>query len=71
MNMRFTHIHMGRLNWKRSFQVLKIYKRRPIIESSFAWIKNKPIINQNYQKTISSYDGLLSLMCSLIISNRI
>lgn len=49
----------------------QIYKRRPIIESFFAWIKNKPIINQNYQKTITSYDGLLSLACSLIISKRI
>jgi Transposase DDE domain len=27
-----------------------IYKRRPIIEATFSWIKNYPTINQNYQK---------------------
>ena len=48
-----------------------IYKNRRIIESFFAWIKNYPVINQNYQKTIPSYDGLFSLACSLIISKRI
>lgn len=49
----------------------KIYKNRRTIESSFAWLKNYPVINQNYQKTVSSYNGLFSLACSLIISKRI
>ena len=49
----------------------QIYKKRPIIENFFAWIKNYPVINQNYQKTIQSYDGLFSLACSLIISKGI
>jgi hypothetical protein len=37
---------------------LKIYKKRSIIESSFSWLKNYPVINQNYQKLLSSYKGL-------------
>jgi transposase len=48
-----------------------IYKNRQMVESFFAWIKNYPVINQNYQKTITSYNGLFSLACSLIISKRI
>ena len=28
----------------------KIYKRRSVVEHSFAWLKSRPIINQNYQK---------------------
>jgi hypothetical protein len=48
-----------------------IYKNRRTIESFFSWVKNYPVINQNYQKTIKSYDGLFSLACSLIISKRI
>lgn len=49
----------------------KIYKRRFIIESFFAWIKNCPVINQNYQKSIASYEGLFSLASSLIICKKI
>jgi hypothetical protein len=48
-----------------------IYKNRRTIESFYSWIKNYPVINQNYQKTITSYDGLFSLACSIIISKRI
>jgi len=50
---------------------LKLYKKRVIIESFFSWIKNCPVINQNYQKTITSYKGLLSLASSILISKRI
>jgi len=32
----------------------KKYKKRFRIEAFFSWIKNYPIINQNYQKTIKS-----------------
>lgn len=49
----------------------KIYKKRVVVEHSFSWIKNRPIINQNYEKTIRSYNGLFSLVCSLINSKRI
>ena len=49
----------------------KIYKKRPVVEHSFAWLKSRPIINQNYEKTIVSYNGLFSLACSLINSKRI
>ena len=49
----------------------KIYKTRFIIESFFSWIKNYPVINQNYQKTIKSYEGLFSLASSIIISKKI
>ena len=47
------------------------YKKRLIIESFFSWIKNYPSINQNYQKTIASYNGLLMLASSILISKRI
>lgn len=50
---------------------LKRYKKRGIIEAFFSWIKNFPVINQNYEKTIASYEGLFSLASSIIISNRI
>lgn len=49
----------------------RIYKKRRIIESTFSWMKNYPVINQNYQKTIESYKGLLLLVSSRIISKRI
>lgn len=44
------------------------YKKRLIIESFFSWIKNYPSINQ---KTIASYNGLLMLASSILISKRI
>jgi hypothetical protein len=47
------------------------YKKRFIIEPFFSWIKNYPVLNQNYQKTISSYNGLLLLASSLIVFKRI
>ena len=51
--------------------IKKIYKKRKIIESYFSWIKRIPIINQNYQKTLSSYNGLLLLVSSIFISKKI
>ena len=51
--------------------IKKIYKKRKIIESYFSWIKRIPIINQNYQKTLSSYKGLLLLVSSIFISKKI
>lgn len=48
-----------------------IYKNRITVERSFAWIKNKPIININYQKNMESYMGLLKLGCSIITSKRV
>ena len=50
---------------------LKIYKKRVVVESYFSWIKNYPIINQNYQKTIESYLGLLLLVASFTIFKKI
>ena len=47
------------------------YKKRLRIESFFSWIKNYPTINQNYQKSIESYRGLLLLASTIIISKRI
>jgi hypothetical protein len=49
----------------------KIYKKRRMIESFFSWIKNYAVINQCYEKTISSYNGLFSLASSIIISKHI
>ena len=48
----------------------KIYKKRGIIESFFSWIKRFPVINQNYQKILTSYNGLLLLAASVLISNK-
>jgi hypothetical protein len=48
-----------------------IYKKRMIVESYFSWIKRFPLINQNYQKTIRSYKGLLTLANIMIIAKRI
>ena len=50
---------------------LQIYKKRTIVESFFSWIKNFPIINQNYQKTIESFRGLLSLAAIIMISKKL
>jgi transposase len=57
---------------KRTFRgkQLKIYKRRSTIEASFSWLKYRPIINQLYEKSISSYKGLLLLACIILISKR-
>ena len=49
----------------------KIYKKRMMIELFFSWIKRFPVINQNYEKTISSYKGLFTLASCIIISNNI
>lgn len=49
----------------------EIYKKRMRIESFFSWLKNFPIINQNYQKTIKSYSGLTLFAASIIIAKRI
>jgi len=56
---------------KATEQQKKIYKKRVIIESFFSWMKNYPVINQNYQKTLKSYLGLVLLAASLIISKRV
>jgi transposase len=50
---------------------LKKFKKRFIAESFFSWIKNYPVLNQNYQKKISSHMGLLFLAASVLISKRI
>lgn len=49
----------------------EIYKIRGTIERFYSWIKNYPVINQNYQKTIESYNGLFSLCCALRVSKRV
>lgn len=47
------------------------YKKRIKSEHQFAWFKNFPVINMNYQKTIESFTGLFSLAASIITSKRI
>ena len=49
----------------------KIYKKRIIIESAFSWLKNFPVICQNYQKTISSYNGLLKLASIIMLEKKL
>jgi len=46
------------------------YKKRRIIESTFAWLKQFPKINCLYEKTTSSFYGLLYLGACYIISNK-
>jgi len=60
-------------NKKRKLTVKqeKIYKKRQVVESSFAWTKSYAVINQNYEKTVESYNGLLILANSIILSKKI
>ena len=57
-------IYLNKKQWE-------IYKKRFIVEASFAWAKHYPVINQIYEKAISSYNGLLQLANSIILSNKI
>lgn len=49
----------------------KIYKKRSNIESFFSWIKRYPVLNQLYEKTISSYEGLLLIAATIRIYKNI
>ena len=57
-------------NKKLTKTELKIYKKRIIVENSFAWIRNYPKIDKLYEKTIKSYRGLLLLTISIIIFKK-
>ena len=48
-----------------------IYEKRTLIESQFSWLKQYPSINQFYQKTITSYEGLLTLSTIISICKKI
>ena len=48
----------------------EIYKKRRIVESTFSWIKKFPKINCLYEKTSSSFTGLLFLASSYILINK-
>jgi len=50
---------------------VKIYKKRIIVENFFSWLKKYPKIDKIYEKTLTSYKGLLMIVISLIIFNRI
>lgn len=56
---------------ERKGQKHKDYKKRFVIEQFFSWIKRFPVINQNYQKTVESYEGLYTLASSIIVASRI
>jgi transposase len=49
----------------------ELYKIRPKVESFFSWAKNYPSINQNYQKTIDSYYGIVLFVSAVIVAKRI
>ena len=49
----------------------KIFKKRPIVECSFAWHNNYPVICGLYEKTIESYLGLFLLVSSLMLYIKI
>jgi len=70
-NKRNTKYKKKLAEYKMTKKEKEIYKGRSVVEHSFAWLKSRPIINQNYQKTILSYNGLFSFSCSLINSKRI
>ncbi len=42
-----------------------------VVEATFAWLKNRPVINQVYERSVTSYNGLFALACSVINSNKI
>jgi Transposase DDE domain len=46
------------------------YKKRKIIESSFAWLKGFPKINCLYEKNTSSFRGFLLLAACYVIVNK-
>ena len=49
----------------------QIFKKRYVVEATFAWLKNRPVINQIYERSVTSYNGLFALACSVINSNKI
>lgn len=46
-------------------------KIRNVIENSYSWIKQYPILCFQYQKNVQSYVGLLLLASSIILFNKI
>ena len=65
-----------RITKKEKLRVLNarhknILRKRYIVEHSFAWIKNMPILNQVYEKTIVSYKGLLMMGNTILLANKI
>ena len=49
----------------------KHYANRKIVENTNSWIKQYPILNFCYEKTLISYMGLLLLALSIILFNKI
>lgn len=49
----------------------KEYKGRVVVENSFANIQRTPILINNYEKTIKSYNGLLLLKLSINLCKKI
>jgi Transposase DDE domain len=57
---------------KLSGKKLEIYKKRgTTVEPFFSWIKNFPLINNVYSKSVASYENLFTLACIILISRRI
>lgn len=48
----------------------ELYKKRIIVENSFAWIRMFAKIDKYYEKTLKSFNGLLLLAFSIIIFKR-
>ena len=49
---------------------INIYKKRIIVENSYAWLRMFAKIDRYYEKTLKSYRGLLLLAISIIIFKR-
>lgn len=49
---------------------LKKYKKRMIVESAFAWLKNFPKLNCLYEKTSLGFTSLLLLGASYVLINK-
>lgn len=56
---------------KLNIKEKRIYVNRQIVENSFAWLKNYPSLNQIYQKTIKSHNGLLQMANSMTLMKKI
>jgi len=50
---------------------LRRYKRRYIVERSFAWLHSYRRVMTRYEKRVGLYDGFVHLACAFICLNRL
>ena len=59
------------MSFRDKIDKVNFISQEQISENGFAWLKSYPITNQIYEKTMSSYNGLVTLVNSIILSNKI